>query len=255
MSSINMLRYAALNHEVAAVIQKVYTQGARVIVHYAKENCRPSEALDVIARTNIMTKALPIDALCAIKLTSFGSRHDVARAQVHAQRVIETAKARGIRVLVDAEDVIYPDVCLDLMQRYNTPGAPPTVYKTYQMYRMGAVRELTRDIESGVPLGVKLVRGAYVRTQRDLVFPTKSLVDASFRRGMELVLDHAHVHTIVATHNRDDVAYAQSQGLEVAQLLGMHQSGVDYVYVTHGNLWELTPYLWRRFLERLDYSF
>lgn len=249
-----MLRYAALNFELPRVIEKVYQQGARVIVDYAKENCRTWEASDVLTKTNIMTNALPIGALCAIKLTSFGSRENPRFAQECADEVIQVAKNRGVRVLIDAEDVLYPELCMDLMQKHNIKGHPPVVYKTYQMYRVGAVRELTRDIESGVPLGVKLVRGAYLRTQRDLVFPTKPQVDQSFRDGMKLVLDAPHVHTIVATHNQDDVTYAQSQGLEVAQLLGMHQSGVDYIYVPYGNLFELTPYLLRRLRERMGWN-
>lgn len=249
-----MMRYAALNFELPKVIERVYRQGARVIVDYAKENCQPSEALDIVQRTNVMTNALPVDALCAIKLTSFGSRQDPGYAQKCAENIIQVAKKRGIRVLVDAEDVLYSNMCLNLMRVYNTPGVPPTVYKTYQMYRIGAVRELTRDIESGIPLGVKLVRGAYLRTQRDLVFPSKPQVDASFRQGIELVLDVPHVHTIVATHNAEDAQYAQSQGLEVAQLLGMHTDDVDYIYVPYGNLWELTPYLLRRLKERMQWS-
>jgi hypothetical protein len=71
---------------------------------------------------------------------------------------------------------------------------------------------------------------------------------------MELVLDAPHAHTIVATHNTDDVDYAQSHGLEVAQLMGMEEDGVDYIYVPYGHLWELTPYLWRRFVERLGWG-
>ena len=251
-----MFRYAALNHELARVIEKVYRRGARVIVDYAKENCKTGEAPDVVWRTNAMTRALPVDALCAIKLTSFGSREDPTFARSCAENVIRCAKERGVRVCIDAEDVLYPEMCTSLMEEYNTPGLPPVVYKTYQMYRVDAVRELTRDIESGVPLGVKLVRGAYLRKQGDPVFPLKSLVDESFRKGMELALGASHAHTIVATHNADDVDFAQTHGLEVAQLMGMvdRDVDVDYVYVPYGNLWELTPYLWRRFKERLSWS-
>ena len=249
-----MLRYAALNHELPRVIEKVYKQGARVIVDYAKENCKTTEAPDVVWCTNTITKALPVDALCAIKLTSFGSREDPTFAKSCAEDVIRCAKMRGVRVCIDAEDVLYPEMCTSLMEEYNTPGLPPVVYKTYQMYRVDAVRELTRDIESGVPLGVKLVRGAYLHRQEDEVFPTKPQVDQSFRDGMELVLGAPHVHTIVATHNKDDVSYAQSRGLEVAQLMGMEEDGVDYIYVPYGNLWELTPYLWRRLRERMGWS-
>jgi hydroxyproline oxidase len=248
-----MLRYAALNHEIPHVIERVYRSGARVIVDYAKENCKPGEAADVVWRTNTITKALPVDAFCAIKLTSFGSREDPAFAKSCAENVIRCAKERGVRVCIDAEDVLYPEMCTSLMEEYNTPGVPPVVYKTYQMYRVGAVRELTRDIESGVPLGVKLVRGAYLRKQGDPVFPLKSLVDKSFRKGMELALGASNAHTIVATHNTDDADFAQTHGLEVAQLMGMVDRA-DYIYVPYGNLWELTPYLWRRFKERLSWT-
>jgi len=249
-----MLRYASLNFELTRVLEKVYRQGARVIVDYAKENCRVSEAPDVLMKTNLITKALPVDALCAIKLTSFGSRQNPSYARECAESVIQTAKHRGVRVCIDAEDVLYPDMCLDLMEMYNTPNCPPTVYKTYQMYRLDAFGELTRDIESGVPLGVKLVRGAYLRTQQDPVFSTKAEVDHSFRKGMALVLDAPHAHTIVATHNLEDMDYAQAHGMEVAQLMGMHHPGADYVYVPYGNLWELTPYLLRRLRERIMFT-
>jgi len=249
-----MLRYAALNFELSRVVEKVYRQGARVIVDYAKENCRLSDVPDVLMKTNIMTKALPVDAMCAIKLTSFGSRENPSYARECAESVIKTAKQRGVRVCIDAEDVLYPEMCLDLMEMYNTPNQPPTVYKTYQMYRVDAFDELTRDIETGVHLGVKLVRGAYLRTQQDSVFSTKKEVDRSFRKGLELVRSVPRAHSIVATHNLEDMVYAQAHGMEVAQLMGMHHPGTNYVYVPYGSLWELTPYLLRRLRERIMFT-
>jgi len=40
----------------------------------------------------------------------------------------------------------------------------------------------------------------------------------------------------------------------VAQLMGMHHPGTNYVYVPYGSLWELTPYLLRRLRERIMFT-
>jgi hypothetical protein len=39
-----MLRYAALNHELTKVIRDVHRSGAKVILDYARENCKLHDA-------------------------------------------------------------------------------------------------------------------------------------------------------------------------------------------------------------------
>jgi len=61
----------------------------------------------------------------------------------------------------------------------------------------------------------------------------------------------------LATHNSEDIKFARCtphRRYKVAQLLGMGEDFPDYRYVPFGSLSELTPYLLRRFVERLKWS-
>jgi len=253
-----MLRYAALNHELANVIQRVYARGSNIILDYAHENCPLSEADHLSAVTTKIMSSVP-SAMFALKLTSFGSRESPSRANTHTRSVIEHGVRGGGRVCIDAEDVLYPKLCYEYMRTFNREE--PRVYKTYQMYRRDALKELEMDIctsqKDGFILGAKLVRGAYLGKQRGLL-PTKDAVDASFRRGFDMTLSAGpHVHTLAATHNKQDIQTIRSvphDRYAIAQLLGMDDDFPDYVYVPYGSLSELTPYLFRRLLERLKWS-
>jgi len=70
------------------------------------------------------------------------------------------------------------------------------------------------------------------------------------------VLVKMYTHSL-ATHNSEDIKFARSvphRRYKVAQLLGMGEDFPDYRYVPFGSLSELTPYLFRRFVERLKWS-
>ena len=137
----------------------------------------------------------------------------------------------------------------------------PHVFKTYQMYRAAALKELEMDLRAaerhGIKLGVKLVRGAYLGKQSGLL-PNKREVDKSFREGLNMSLGASeNVHTLLATHNSEDIKFARActhNRYKIAQLLGMGDDFPDYRYVPFGSLSELTPYLYRRFVERLKWS-
>lgn len=254
-----MLRYAALNHELKSVMRGVYDSGSRVILDYAKENCKLRDA-NHIADVNIqMISAMPPDSMYALKYTSFGSRESKFKADGFMRKVIGHAVKRRVKVCVDAEDVVYPKLSYDLLTEFNQ--TEPNVFKTYQMYRRDALLELEADLlhsdKYRIQHGAKLVRGAYVRKQ-DRLFDTKREVDVAYRRALEMTLSAGpHVHTLVATHNSDDIAYARTaprDRYEIAQLLGMAHDFPDYVYVPYGSLVELTPYLIRRLIERMKWS-
>ena len=249
-----MLRYAALNHELPNVVQRVCARGSNVILDYARENCPLSDADHVSAVTTKIASSVP-SAMFALKLTSFGSRESVRDADVYVRDIIQRTR----RVCIDAEDVLYPKLCYDYMREFNHDE--PRVYKTYQMYRRDALKELDADIcasqNHGIVLGAKLVRGAYLGKQRGLL-PNKEAVDASFRRGLEMTLNAGpNVYTLAATHNTQDIQTVRAvphDRCAIAQLLGMDEDFPDYVYVPYGSLSELTPYLFRRLLERLKWS-
>ena len=253
-----MLRYAALNHELKNVIGNVYRSGSRVILDYARENCHPSDAQYV---SDINMKMIPTvpRSMVALKMTSFGSKSSPYVAESHIKKLIQHSINNRVQVCIDAEEVLYPKICTDLMIQYNQ--YEPHVFKTYQMYRRDALKELEMDIiqfeRAGIQLGAKLVRGAYLGKQVGLL-PNKPEVDKSFRRGLEMTLGASqNIHTLLATHNSEDIKYARTcphNRYKVAQLLGMADDFPDYVYVPFGSLSELTPYLFRRFVERLKWS-
>lgn len=249
-----MLRYAALNHELTDVVRRVYARGSNVILDYARENCPLSDADHVSAVTMKIVSSVP-SAMFALKLTSFGCRESIRDADVYVRHIIQNTQ----RVCIDAEDVVYPKLCYDYMREFNHDE--PRVYKTYQMYRRDALRELDADIRAsqnhGIMLGAKLVRGAYLGKQRDLL-PNKDAVDVSFRRGLEMTLNAGpNVYTLAATHNTHDIQTVRAvphDRYAIAQLIGMDDDFPDYVYVPYGSLSELSPYLFRRLLERLKWS-
>jgi len=255
-----MLRYAATNRELSGVIRKYQLRGERVILDYARENCHLTEAPHVEEITKTMIRAIPRGSMCAVKFTSFGSRENETEAKEHVASIVELAETKGVDIAVDAEDVLYPQSCYELMHRYNT-REHSRVYKTYQMYRRDGFDELLRDIEQshadGFKLGVKLVRGAYLNRQRNL-FDKKEDVDHNYNKALHYACTAPHVHTIVATHNPVSLRIARKFDMDrfvTAKLMGFDERDVmDYRYVPYGTLMELTPYLFRRLRERMAWD-
>lgn len=253
-----MLRYAALNHELTKVIRDVHRSGAKVILDYARENCKIHEAHHVGEVNMSAMEAVP-GSMFALKMTSFASRESPHFAAAHIKKVIQHAIKNKCQVCIDAEDVLYPKETYDMMIQFNQ--YEPHVFKTYQMYRITALKELELDLRAAerhnIQLGVKLVRGAYLGKQ-DGLLSNKAAVDKSFREGLNMSLGaRENVHTLLATHNSEDIKFARScphERYKVAQLLGMGEDFPDYRYVPFGSLSEVAPYLFRRFVERLKWS-
>lgn len=256
-----MLRYAALNSELSRVVQRISNRGEKVIIDYARENVNACEASIIRDITETMVNAMPSGSMCALKLTSFGSCQSPERACDDASHIIDVAKTKQIRVCLDAEDVLYPEVCYELMRRHNTADVSH-VYNTYQMYRRGGLSDLCRDADSagrdGFKIGLKLVRGAYLRHQSGL-FTHKAETDAQYDEAVRRSLIMPHAHTILATHNESSLALASKydrQSYVIAQLMGLGRplGSSDYRYVPYGTFYELFPYLLRRLRERMSWE-
>ncbi|KAL1791546.1 putative proline dehydrogenase 2 isoform X2, partial [Sigmodon hispidus] len=90
-------------------------------------------------------------------------------------RVAQHARARHVRLLVDAE-YTFINLALSLFVaalaiRWNRPEeGGPWVWNTYQAYLKETHKRLERDAEAahkaGLTFGVKLVRGAYLDKER-----------------------------------------------------------------------------------------
>ena len=145
--------------------------------------------------------------------------------------ICELAKARGVRLLFDAEqDLVQSGIdiwTIKFQSRYNkTTAGQATVYGTYQAYLRSTPATLSRHLaiaqQEGFTLGVKLVRGAYMASDpRHLFWSTKEdtdkaydgIVAALIRREWNSVLKPSEakipeVALVLASHNQETVRRA-----------------------------------------------
>eukprot|EP01116_Phalansterium_solitarium_P021899 TRINITY_DN7026_c0_g1_i1.p1 TRINITY_DN7026_c0_g1~~TRINITY_DN7026_c0_g1_i1.p1 ORF type:complete len:603 (-),score=117.74 TRINITY_DN7026_c0_g1_i1:320-2128(-) len=196
--------------------------------------------------------------------------------------------SRSVRLLVDAEQsYLQPAIdylTLEMVRKFNT--RQPIVHNTYQMYLRDGVPRLEAHLDaaqrSGVFMGVKLVRGAYMVSENRLAaaagLPSPvlgSLADthASYNAGVAMMLDRLdRASVLMATHNEESLRTAlrllgekqvprDHPHFAVGQLYGMcdhlslqyAQRGFHVAkYVPFGPVHEVIPYLIRRMQENRD---
>ncbi|XP_007491923.2 hydroxyproline dehydrogenase isoform X1 [Monodelphis domestica] len=207
-------------------------------------------------------------------------------------RIAQYARAQGVRLLVDAEyTFLNPALSLfvaALAVRWNCPeeadgDGAPWVWNTYQAYLQDTYERLHGAAEAaeraGLAFGVKLVRGAYLETERalaqqsgaaDPTQPNYEATSRSYSRCLELMLGHvcrrgSRCQLMVASHNEESVRQAVKRMSDLGippdgavcfgQLLGMcdhvslalGQAGYSiYKSIPYGSLEEVIPYLLRR---------
>jgi proline dehydrogenase len=249
------------------------------ILEYAREGCEThASAQGYLDRVVVDAAAAGKGATFALKPSSFAHEFRLMRQAVQAMRDVGVAS-----VLIDAEAdaTVEADrrAANELIWAFNREGSPPYIFKTYQMYRPDAADELVADLSEcgSKPLGLKLVRGAYL--DRDASTPgvlmsSKEAVDVRYDEAViELLLRRVspeRVHAMLATHNDASLAlasgYIRSSGdparlnacVSFAQLLGVNDAAGDallglghrvYKYVPYGHVSEVMPYLVRRLHE------
>ncbi|XP_053523593.1 hydroxyproline dehydrogenase isoform X2 [Artibeus jamaicensis] len=258
-----------------------------------------------LSRSLLKTSAPTGNILMQLKLTALTStwlckvltswiRRPEASLELSPERLAEAmdsgqhAQAQHVRLLVDAEYTsLNPALSLlvaTLALRWNSSREDgPWVWNTYQAYLKDTHERLRRDAEAaeraGLAFGVKLVRGAYLDTEREMARlqgttdPTQPDYEAasqSYRRCLELMLTHVShrgpmCRLMVASHNEESVHQATKRMWELGipldgpvsfgQLLGMSdhvslalgQAGYAvYKSIPYGSLEEVIPYLIRR---------
>ncbi|KAH8689521.1 proline oxidase PrnD [Talaromyces proteolyticus] len=161
------------------------------------------------------------------------------------RKACDATIAKGTRLLVDAEEQAVQPGIEDWVMRYQnycsqqTPGRA-TVYCTYQAYLKSTpatiAKHLAMSERDGYTLGVKLVRGAYMKIeQRHLIWDTKEDTDICYDGVVEALLNRRYnsmlapavdsvdkqtvppVGLIIATHNRESVQKAHSIRLNQAK--------------------------------------
>ncbi|CAI7565380.1 unnamed protein product [Penicillium crustosum] len=193
-------------------------------------------------------------ALAEIQIWMEGTLQTVDMAQP-GDFVCDLAISRGVRLLVDAEEqAVQPGIEAWIMkyQKYcnsQTPGRA-IFYGTYQAYLRSTPVTLARHLETaraeGYTLGVKLVRGAYMKTEpRHIVWAEKEETDECYDQVVESLLTRKYnsmlkapskdtptelppVNVIIATHNRESVRKAHA--LRMQQATRGEDYGVDLSY-------------------------
>jgi len=233
----------------------------------------------------------------SLKLSSLAFPFDPVDPEGAWRRILPRARPlfqaildRGGFLNIDMEQYQLRDLTLSLTQRLLEECFPAasSVGVVIQAYLKDAEpctrRLLDWAARRGVPITVRLVRGAYwdsevlLARQREWpcpVYTEKSETDASYERLIDLLLEnHSVVRTAVATHNLRSIAraVAQARRLSVPQerwecqmLFGMseamqqavRQAGIPLrIYTPVGDLIPGMAYLVRRILENTSqYSF
>ena len=196
----------------------------------------------------------------------------------------------GTRLLIDAEQVRYQPaidkLVLDLQRKFNSTqdSTKPLIYNTYQCYLKDASERIQTDVMRsqlfGYHFGTKLVRGAYMESERALAkkmglpSPIHDTIDDTHKcydDAIEFLLHYStvsneKVEIMGATHNQTSIEKAirvmekygidkKSSTICFAQLYGMMDHLTfnlgkhgyrAYKYVPYGEVHEVIPYLLRR---------
>jgi proline dehydrogenase len=196
-------------------------------------------------------------------------------------RLAHMANELGVKLMIDAEQT-YFQPCIDAnvlrLQRLHNRGSA-TIYGTYQCYLKDADARVSEDLErskrEGWYFAAKLVRGAYMVSERKLaaeqgvpspVHDTIAATHASYHKNVELLLRDENAEVMIATHNQASCEFAakkmdelglprRGSGVHFGQLLGMSDHitftlglcGYSaFKYLPYGHVHEVLPYLIRR---------
>lgn len=256
---------------VRGTIQELRRNGMGCALGYAVEE-GPGAFVGVLESIRLSS---PGDFV-SVKLTGFengvealqtGKNIDLLRSQ--CDEVCRMGAERNVRILIDAErselQARINAICMELAQKYNT-ATRALVYNTYQMYLQSSPMMLKKHMDlaeqQNFRLGVKLVRGAYIKTeQRRLIWPTIEQTHDAYESAVECVAE-APVDVVVATHNRQSIEKAKALDktgkFTFAQLRGISED-IGYAlvkekhkvikYVPWGTVDECLFYLERRAVE------
>lgn len=223
----------------------------------------------------------------------------ISKLYHRGHELAQHAAQYGTRLLIDAEQTRFQPaidtLVLELQRTYNTMTGSadsdntgstyPIVYHTYQCYLRDAPHRIRIDLERsrrfGYHFGAKLVRGAYMESERalasafdypspihDTLDETHLCYNQSVKTLLQYAVDHPDqkVEVMLATHNQQSVEQAiaamnqlgvdrRESIVSFGQLYGMkdhltYNLGKNgyraYKYVPYGEVKMVMPYLIRR---------
>ena len=220
--------------------------------------------------------------MLALESLTTTEKEEWQRVNARLQRICSAAAAKGVGVLIDAEDSFIQDpvdvITTLMMEQFNKEKV--VVYNTFQLYRHDRLKFLHDSHEAAVQrnfiLGAKLVRGAYMEKEREraaqMNYPSpiqndKKSTDRDFNAATKYCIDHIdRIAVIVASHNDYSNLYTtqlmDEKGLphhhphvHLSQLFGMSdhitfnlaKAGFSVSkYLPFGPIKDVIPYLMRR---------
>ncbi|XP_010436779.1 PREDICTED: proline dehydrogenase 2, mitochondrial-like, partial [Camelina sativa] len=215
---------------------------------------------------------------------------ELEKAHDRLKSVCQRCQESNVPLLIDAEDTILQPA-IDYMAywsaiKFNTDQDRPIVYNTIQAYLKDAGERLhfaLRESEKmKVPIGFKLVRGAYMSSEakladslghkspvHDTIQDTHDCYNECMSFLMEKASNGSGIAVILATHNTDSgklgarkaselgidkengkIEFAQLYGMSDALSFGLKRAGFNVSkYMPYGPVDTAVPYLIRRAYE------
>lgn len=257
--------------ELAQTISRIYKQhGWLPIVDLAREansteRQAQSHAQTLLEASRYLEQQQLVPATAyALKLSSFAG---------NCAMLQDTIKhlPRKSMILLDAEDNTAHMSEQIGFNKIIQEQTHPRVFKTFQMYRTDSFASLRHELaEHGDNMGIKLVRGAYMHSDKQVIHKSKHCTDEAFDEAARYVLSEMRVRKklqiMLATHNnvsikkaehyskqigvQDRVAYAQLLGMTDALSIDLAKNGnTVYKYIPFGPWMDTIPYLLRRLVE------
>lgn len=229
--------------------------GGKIIAAPVTEWCKTEKGrIDYLDDLSVLNMRLEEQEI-AVKPSSFGFDYD---------RVSPLIREGGTNIWnFDAEESWTKDDYHLLMN--SLIGADELrVRKCYQAYLRGEYEVLLNDLKTyGEEYSIRLVRGAYhqleMKEMSGAVFEKKEDTDDQFREMMHYLFYEVKNPVMIATHNKEDVAWLKGklqdkhekrERVKIGQLMGMNDGGEEIVeYVPYGDLRNAIPYLSRRLIE------
>lgn len=274
----SILDYALEGEESEELFEATCREIIRTIEYANKSKNVPFSAFKItgIASLDLLTKVCSNYPLTVDESKRFRAVEDRVEA------IFKRGYELGVPVLIDSEQTwiqpILDDIVLKEMVKFNKEKA--IVQNTYQMYRHDALERLKKhhrlSIENGFKFGLKIVRGAYMETERERanelgypspIQPNKAATDRDFDDSIIYMIEnHNTIDFMVATHNEhssmlltqliDENGIDRNYpGIYFSQLYGMSdhitynlaENGYNVVkYLPYGEIKTMMPYLFRR---------
>lgn len=264
-------KYCASHESLPSSIQHLRNQNYGIILDYAMEHKKEEsiKTRDMILKNIELLR--PSDMI-AIKPSSLTEKD--------LEYILTYCHDKKQKTMIDAEEYEHQikmhSYIRSLQLTYNV--SDPWLYNTYQCYLKNTHEQLKYDIEMfknyNVPLGIKLVRGAYldyeIKTAIERKIP-KPVFDniyqthASYNRSLVHCLKMLeYVRLNVATHNSRSIHIAKKNikayysNVTFSQLTGMgddlgksliNDGYMVYKYLPYASYKDMIPYLLRRLKE------